>query len=76
MLMEREERVERNALCVTMGSMAEEVRVRWCVGLMGAMAGRKIRRSQSSSVRRGCLGSSHVFFCEMVFDVHTRCGSL
>ena len=28
--------------------MAEEVRVRWCVGLMGAMAGRKIRRSQSN----------------------------
>jgi hypothetical protein len=30
-----------------------------------------------SSVRRGCLGSSHgLFFCEMVFDAHTRCGSL
>ena len=48
------------------------VRVRWCVVLMGAMAGGK----KDPNRIFGEKASHGLFFCEMVFDAHTRCGSL
>lgn len=61
-----------------MGSMAEEVRVRWCVVLMvdGCDGGRKDPKIPiESSVRRGCHGSSHFFFVKW-YVMYIRCGSL
>ena len=68
---------EKGTLCDNWvdGRGGEGAMVCWVDGCDGGKKDPKI--PIESSVRRGCLGSSHgLFFCEMVFDAHTRCGSL